>query len=106
MKRLGFPDEEIYDALTGSGLPGGDVQLLMDRIEADFEDAEMDSQKYRLAEEVEQIIEQKIEKMETNIESKYRSADRNIKEVQNELSSLKNRMMEFQKILSKIKTEK
>lgn len=106
MKRLGFPEEEIYDVLTGSGLPGGDVQLLMDRIKADFEDAKIDSQKSRLAEEVEEIIEQKIEKMKTKIESRHREIDRNIKDIENELSSVKNRMIEFQRILSNIKKEK
>ncbi len=106
MKRLGFLDEEIYDTLTNAGLPGGDVQILIDRIETDFEDAEMESQKSRLGKEVEEIVEQKTEKLEIKICSELRKINKNMKEVQNELSSLQDRLIEFQKILMKQKIEK
>lgn len=56
MMRAGFSHEEIYDVLTGVGLPGEQLQLLIDRVSADFNSAELEPRTSRLAVEVEKII--------------------------------------------------
>ena len=67
MRRIGFSREEIYDTLTGTGLKGGEVQRLMDRIEIDFEETEIKSRKSRLAIEMKDILDRKLEEKGTKI---------------------------------------
>ncbi len=102
MKRLGFSYEEIYDTLTGTGIPGGEVQLLIDRIETDFEDAEVESRKSRIATEVEDILERKLEKKKTKIESKLRTINREMKSMNGEVNTIKKWIEELRGIVSDI----
>lgn len=52
MMREGFSHGEIYDILTNVGLPGEQVQLIMDRVAVEFRSASIRPRPSRLAEEV------------------------------------------------------
>lgn len=98
MKRLGFLQQEIYDTLTGTGISGGEVQLLLDRIEDEFEDVELESRVSRLAEEVEKIFGLKMEKLKIELNSRLRVLNRNVGEMSSDLESLNSRIIELQGI--------
>lgn len=98
MKRLGFSNQEIYDTLTGVGIPGGEVQLLLDRIEDDFEDAKLESRVSQVAKEVEKIFSEELEKSKTDLESKLRTLIRNMKKTGSDLERLEKRVTELQGI--------
>lgn len=102
MKRLGFSHQEIYDTLTGVGIPGGEVQFLMDRIDDDFEDAELDSRTSRLAEEVEEIFSRELERSKVDLESKLQTLKRNLDDTSSDLERLEKRITELQGICESV----
>lgn len=106
MKRFGFPPGEIYDTLTGAGIQGGEVQLLMDRIEDDFEDAKIESRASRLGEEVEEIFQNKLRDVMVELRSELRSFKRDITSVSGKLDSLEDRVSELQGICTRGNLEK
>lgn len=103
MRRLGFSREGIYDTLTGAGIPGGEVQLLLDRIEDEFEDTELESRISQLAEEVEKIFGSELEKFKIEFESSMRSVNEDLKSVLSCMESLENRIIELQGSCGRIK---
>ncbi|MCK4405567.1 MAG: hypothetical protein KAV43_03565, partial [Hadesarchaea archaeon] len=56
MMRSGFSHDEIYDVLAGTGLPGEQIQLLIDRVAAEFQEAKFEPQTSRLGVEVEKVF--------------------------------------------------
>lgn len=96
MKRQGFSKEDIYDTLTGAGIPGNEVQLLIDRIEIDFEDASMKSKTSRLGEEVKKIFSSELEKTKTELDSKIRILNESLKSAESGLERLEERIVELQ----------
>lgn len=79
MMREGFSHEEVYDVLTGTGLPGEQVQLLIDRVAAEFHEAGLESRPSRLAAEVEKAFLRTVEDLQhatlTRMESLARQLD-------------------------------
>ncbi len=97
MKRLGFSYDEIYDILTGAGIPSGEVELLLDRIEADFDDAKLKSRKSRLGEEVRKIFDRQLKETKIEINSEIRTLKEKIKSTNAEIERLEERITELQK---------
>lgn len=102
MKRSGFSYEEIYDTLSGAGISGGEAQLLLDRIESDFEDAKIKSRTSRLGEEVKKIFSSKLEENKIKLNSKLRIMNQNLKTATSDLKMLEDRITELQEICTKI----
>lgn len=88
MKRLGFANDEIYDTLTGIGLPGEQIQLLIDRISAEFHEAGLEPQTSRLALEVEKIFRKEFLEANSLLLAKVDLLSRELKLVRNELEKL------------------
>jgi hypothetical protein len=88
MKRLGFADAEIYDTLTGIGLPGEQIQLLIDRISAEFHEAGLEPQISRLASEVEKVFRKVFLEENSTLFAKIDSLSRELKLVRNGLEKL------------------
>ena len=61
MTRAGFSRDEIYDLLTEVGLQGEQVQLLIDRVAAEFHNAGMTSRPSRIAAEMGKLFLETIE---------------------------------------------
>lgn len=101
MFRLGFSPEEIYDTLTGAGLPGEEVQLLIDRVEAEFEEARLETRTSRMAKEVEGIFRLQLEKSEAEIEGSLHSLIQELKSLENEFRKLEERVLEVQTLVCK-----
>lgn len=95
MKRLGFSHQEVYDTLTGVGIPGGEVQFLMDRIDDEFEDAELESRVSRLAEETEDIFSRELKKSKVDLKSDLRVLKRKMKNLDSDLERLEERISEL-----------
>lgn len=92
MKRLGFPYEDIYDTFTGAGISEEEIQILIDRIDADFEDAQIESRTSRLSKEMKEVLDLELEKIKIEIESKFRSLESSMKECQTQLEMLEKRL--------------
>jgi predicted site-specific integrase-resolvase len=103
MKRLGFANDEIYDTLAGIGLPGEQVQLLIDRVSAEFEEAELESQISRLGSEVREIFEEVLKKVQLALIAKMDSLSRELQFLKAEVSKLGNRVIESQSPAGRIK---
>lgn len=98
MKRVGFSYEEVFDVLTGAGISGGEVQLLLDRVEENFEDAKVESRASRLGKEVEIIFDKKLGEIDIELESKFRTFNRKLEEMNNAIEILENRVSELQRV--------
>lgn len=98
MSRAGFSQEEIYDVITGTGISGDDVQLVLDRVKSDFEKIEFKSRTSRLSREVENIIDVKLEEASIEFNSKIRILGGKISSMESSLDRLENRMIELQSI--------
>lgn len=98
MKRIGFSKQEIYDILTGAGISGGETQMLIDRIENDFEDAKIGSRKSRLGKEVEKIFSLKLKESKMEMKSNFRKMNENLKSMIKAIERLEDRTTELQSI--------
>ncbi|MEW6592726.1 MAG: hypothetical protein AB1305_03450 [Candidatus Hadarchaeota archaeon] len=78
MMREGFSRGDVYDVLTGTGLPGEQVQLMIDRVKADFEGAGLEPRTSRLAAEVERVFRDIFDDFQHNIVLKLDSASRKV----------------------------
>lgn len=101
MKRLGFSKEEIYDTLTGTGLDGEEVELLMDRVEINFQDMKFESRVSRLGEEVKTIFEDELREKDVELNSKFRILRRKMESLKSDIEKLEGRMVELQRICIK-----
>ncbi|HID60790.1 MAG TPA: hypothetical protein EYP46_02890 [Hadesarchaea archaeon] len=99
---MGFSRDEIYDVLAGVGLPGEHVQLLIDRVSAEFQDAGIKSQTSRLAKEVQNIFKTELEEALTNISLHMNSISREMELIKIELEKLNMRVVELQKLTYRI----
>ena len=102
MMRLGFARDEIYDTLAGIGLPGEQVQLLMDRIAADFHEAKLEPQPSRLGREVREVFKFELEGARHELLAGVDSLSREVGLVKLELEKLGRRILELQSIATKI----
>lgn len=98
MKRLGFSRGEIYDTLTGAGLQGEEVELLMERVEINFQDMEFESKTSRLGSEVEEIFENRLNGTEIKMNSEFRILKRKLDSLESSIEGLLEQIIELQKI--------
>ena len=97
MKRLGFSQEEIYDTLTGAGIPGTDAQLLLDRIDDEFEDVEYESKVSRVGEEVKDIFEAELDVLRIKLDSRIRTFEKNIASLEGKVENLEKQISKLHK---------
>ncbi|MCS7131369.1 MAG: hypothetical protein NZ934_01380, partial [Hadesarchaea archaeon] len=96
MKRLGFADDEIYDTLTGIGLPGEQIQLLIDRVSAEFHETGLKPQTFRLASEAEKVFQKAFMEANSILLAKMDLLSRELRSVKNELEKLNIYLTELQ----------
>jgi len=96
MKREGFVDEEIYDVLAGIGLPGEQVQLIIDRVSAEFSEAKLEPRTTRLGVEVKRVFEETLGETRHEILTKIDAFSRELMLTKNELEKLSRRVVELQ----------
>jgi len=96
MKREGFADEEIYDVLTGTGLFGEQVQLLIDRIAAEFEEAKLEPKPSRLGVEVSKMFKAEFEDFKHGLTTRIDSLSHGLGFLKVELEKLGRRVVELQ----------
>ena len=96
MKREGFVDEEIYDVLAGIGLPGEQVQLIIDRVSAEFSEAKLEPRTTRLGTEVKRVFEETLGETRHEILTKIDAFSRELMLTKNELEKLSRRVVELQ----------
>jgi ABC-type phosphate transport system auxiliary subunit len=101
MKRLGFADDEIYDALTGVGLPGEQVQLLIEKVSAEFEEAKLESRTSRLASEVQRIFEDSFTETKSETFGKINALSDELQLIRSEIAKLSNRIVDLQSIIDR-----
>jgi len=88
MMRAGFSHEEIYDVLTEVGLPGEQLQLLMDRVAAEFHEANLEPRPSRLAIEVERAFQSSVGDMRHDMLARADSLARQLELVKLEIEKL------------------
>ena len=101
MMRLGFTRDEIYDTLAGTGLPGEQVQLLIDRVAADFHEASLEPQPSRLGKEVREAFKLELEGAKHELLARVDSLLREAGLVRVELEKLGKRVLDLQSITLK-----
>jgi len=79
--REGFSRDEIYDVLAGMGLPGEQVQLMIDRVKMEFDGAGLVQRPYRLAAEVEKVFHEAFEDFQRDSLIKLDSISRKLDSV-------------------------
>ena len=95
MKREGFLDEEIYDVLTGIGLPGEHVQLIIDRVSAEFSEAKLEPRTTRLGVEVKRVFDEALKEIQHEILTKIDTFSRELALTKNEVAKLHSMILEF-----------
>jgi hypothetical protein len=98
MMREGYSREEIYDVLSGAGFLGEHVQLLIDRVAAEFREACMGPRPSRLAAEVEEVFGRKFEELSHATLTSVDSLARQLELLRTEIEKLGRRVVELQSI--------
>ena len=101
MKRLGFANDEIYDVLTGVGLSGEQVQLLIERVSAEFDEAKLEPRTSRLAVEVQRIFNDSIMETKSEISTKMNALSDELQLIRSEIEKLSNRIVDLQSIIDR-----
>lgn len=101
MMRLGFVRDEIYDVLAGLGLPGEQVQLLIDRVAVEFYEIKLEPQPSRLAVEVTSVFEKALAGLQHTLLTQIDSIPRELESVKLELEKLGMRVVELQALLAR-----
>lgn len=101
MKRLGFADDEIYDVLTGIGLPGEQVQLLIDRVSVEFEEAKLEPRTSRLATEVQRIFKDVLLETRSEISAQIKALSDELQLIRSEIERLGNRIVDLQSLVDR-----
>lgn len=101
MMRSGFSRDEIYDVLAGTGLPGEQVQLLIDRVAAEFREAKFEPQTSRLGVEVEKVFSEAFEGLKHDLFARIDSIPRKLELVKVELEKLGVRIVELQTLMAR-----
>jgi hypothetical protein len=96
MTREGFSRDEIYDVLSGIGLPGEQVQLLIDRVAAEFHEAGLDPKPSRIGAEVGRVFEEKFEELRHAALTRVDSLAHQLELLRTEIRKLRRRMVELQ----------
>jgi len=101
MMRSGFSKDEIYDVLVGTGLPGEQVQLLIDRVAAEFREAKFEPQTSRLGVEVEKVFSETFEGLKHNLFARIDSVSQKLELVRAELEKLGVRIVGLQTLVER-----
>ena len=101
MMRAGFSYDEIYDVLTGVGLPGEQVQLLIDRVSAEFHGAGLEPRPSRLATEVTRVFQEKIGDLQHTVQTQTGSLGNQLGFLRTELEKLGRRVVELESIITR-----
>ena len=101
MKRMGFADDEIYDVLTGIGLPGEQVQLLIDRVSAEFEEAKLEPQTSRLAAEVQKIFKEALLETRFEASAQMKELSDELQLIRSKIEKLSDRVFDLQSLLDR-----
>jgi hypothetical protein len=96
MMRAGFSRDEIYDVLTGVGLPGEQIQLLIDRVAAEFHEAKLEPRTSRLGAEVESVFREAFEELRHELFARMNSVAQELELVKVKLEKLGKRVVELQ----------
>lgn len=99
MKRLGFSDEEVYDVLAGLGLPGEQVQLLIERISREFEEAGLKPRTSRLGLEVKEVFQAQLEKFGIEAFGKLGEVLQGLQLVRAELQWIRSKLEDLQALV-------
>ncbi len=101
MMRMGFSHDEIYDVLTGIGLPGEQIQLLTDRVSVEFHEAKLEPRTSRLGVEVGRIFEGAFEELRHELFARMSSIARELEFVKVKLEKLGMRVVELQTLVER-----
>ena len=99
MMREGFSANETYDVLTSVGLQGEQVQLLIDRVAAEFHEAGLEPRTSRLGAEVGKLFTEAFEALEHGIGERVGTISRGLEFVKGELEKLGERVVELQSVV-------
>lgn len=99
MKRMGFVDDEIYDVLTSIGLPGEQVQLLIDRVSAEFEEAKLEPQTSRLAAEVQKIFKEALLETQSEVSAQMKELSDELQLIRSKIEKLSDRIFNLQSLI-------
>lgn len=99
MKRLGFADDEIYDVLTGIGLQGEQIQLLIDRVSAEFEEAKIEPRTSRLAAEVQRIFKDALLEARSEVSVQMKMFSDELQLIRSEIERLSNRIADLRSLM-------
>ena len=92
MMRSGFTRDEIYDLLTGIGVGGEQVQLLIDRVAHEFHEAGIEPRPSRLASEMERLIREVVEDLRHETLTRLDSLAFQLELIKTELEKLRVRV--------------
>lgn len=101
MKHMGFADDEIYDVLAGIGLPGEQVQLLIDRVSAEFAEAKLEPQTSRLAAEVQRIFKEALLETQSRVSAQMKELSDGLQLIRSEVEKLSNRVFDLQSLIDR-----
>ena len=99
MTRAGFSRDEIYDVLSGIGLPGEQIQLLIDRVAAEFHEAGLEPRPSRLSAEVEIVFEKALGKLQHMMLARMDTLAQLLELAKTELEKLGRRVVELQSVV-------
>jgi len=101
MMRAGFSRDEIYDVLTGVGLPGEQIQLFIDRVSAEFHKAKLEPRTSRLGVEVERVFGGAFEELRSEMFARMDSVARELEFVKVKLEKLGMQVVELQTLVER-----
>lgn len=101
MVRSGFSHDEIYDVLAGTGLPGEQVQLLIDRVAAEFREAKLQPQTSRLGVEVEKVFSEAFEGLRHDLFARIDLVSRKLELMRVEFKKFGMRVVELQTLVER-----
>lgn len=101
MKRMGFVDDEIYNVLAGIGLPGEQVQLLIDRVSSEFEEAKLEPQTSRLAAEVQRIFKEALLETQSEVSVQIKELSDELQLIRSKIEKLSDRVFDLQSLIDR-----
>ncbi|KUO43231.1 MAG: hypothetical protein APU95_01915 [Hadesarchaea archaeon YNP_N21] len=94
MLRMGFSKDDIYDVFAGVGLPGEQVQLLIDRISAEFYESNLESRATKLSSELSQIFKEELHCVQQALFSKMDLISIELQFLKGEVEKLNRRIID------------
>lgn len=99
MMREGFSNNEIYDVLTGIGLYGEQVQLLIDRVAAEFHEARLEPRTSRLGAEMGRLFAESFEELKHWLGTQMDTVSQGLELVKVELEKMGKRVVDLQSVV-------